>query len=436
MAAAERIELLSDSDSDENVEEDEVKLTAVNKTHTSTHTTTTTTPAATDAAPTVAGVNQSPSQTARPPSNATKAKTSNDVSVGDVDDEYDIDDLIEVEQQMHAEAAAAEQEGEHAGGIDYSMEGGGFFTDDAPAADEHGAAVGSAEAASASSASVAASGGAANSVAVESLEEDAPARPFSSGCRECGSIGVQQSFLQAFGVSVCYKCQRANPNRYALITQTTATSQYMLPVTWLQQRLGHIEKKNPHKHAWGVMKLYWKQQVLALVRERYGTIQGLEAAKQARDVARIAKDDARRRQAHRTAARSAQFASTVAASIADSESKTPAQVAAMLAQVTKGMATDREKGQKQRHKGGTGRKRNKKASAAADEGEGSCSEDDHPKEEDEYDPLANMTPAARKRARKQQAAILKQQHLHVFEDVADGQQRCKECGFVQEFETF
>ena len=107
------------------------------------------------------------------------------------------------------------------GGFDPGEEGGGFFT-----AEQESAGAGAAAAAA----------------GAESLEEDKPEREFASGCRECGSIGVQQNYLTAFNVSVCYRCQRAHPQRYALLTQTSCVQTYMLPLAMVQQRLGYIEK--------------------------------------------------------------------------------------------------------------------------------------------------------------------------------------------------
>lgn len=336
---------------------------------------------------------------------ARSAAANSPISVDSDDDEDahaapdSIDDLVDLEQMMEAEAeqAAAEE----AGGFDPAESGGGFFTEEQTAA----------------------GAGAAEASAVESLDEDKPANEFASGCRECGSIGVQQNYLTAFNVSVCFRCQRAHPDRYKLLTQTSCTQTYMLPLQMVQSRLGFIEKKNPHKHAWGSMKLYWKQQVLALVREKWGTMEALEAAKQARDMAKITKDDAKRRQAHRTAAREAAFTSTLAASMGELDAQTPTEVVAMLAARTKGMGAG----------AGAARPADKKR-----KGKGKKQEADAEQyEEVEFDPLAALPPAARKRAKKEDAAkATAKLHVHSFVEEATGKKTCTECGFVIEFESF
>jgi hypothetical protein len=177
------------------------------------------------------------------------------------------------------------------------------------------------------------------------------------------------------------------------------------------------------------MKLYWKQQVLALVREKYGSLAALEAAKQARDIARIAKDDTRRRNAHRSAAREAAFASTLAASMGELDAQTPTEVVAMLAARTRGMGTGAAGGRSSDKR----RARRKPAAAAAAAADAGADDDviDLAAEEDE--PAAS---APRKRAKKDASNQPKKLHVHSFVDLEEGRQRCRECGFVVEFETF
>jgi DNA repair protein len=338
---------------------------------------------------------------------ATSAQHSS--SALDYEDEYDIDELIDLEQSMLAEEQAASEEASvdaSGGGFEIS-EGGGFLSED----------VGRATSAS-SDPSIGVNG------IVTSLEEDAPSRTFASGCRECGSIGVQQNFLTAFNVSVCFRCQRAHPHRYALVTQTSCLQTYLLPLQMIQSRLGFIEKNNPHKQAWGSMKLYWKQQVLALVREKYGSVQALEEAKHVREVARIAKDDARRRTLHRSAAREAAFHSTVAASMSQLDTQTPSEVVAMLAKRTKGM------GAAANSRSADKRKRMSKKNESIDV--------NTINELDEHDPFEGMSNNGKKRAKKAEAARIqqtKQLHTHSFNEEA-GRRICTLCRFVEEFEEF
>ena len=171
-----------------------------------------------------------------PPARAAAAAAASSASDFDhdappADDDADIDDLIDLEQEMMAEQQQEEAGGDEAGGGFDPGEGGGFLTE----ADEAAAAA-------------AGGGGAAAAGATDSLEEDKPARMFAAGCRECGSIGVQQNYLTAFNVSVCFRCQRQHPQRYALLTQTSCVQTYMLPLAMVQQRLGYIEKVRAHTH--------------------------------------------------------------------------------------------------------------------------------------------------------------------------------------------
>jgi DNA repair protein len=343
------------------------------------------------------------------------------------DEDKDIDNLVELEQSLLAESQQADEDAAAAaaagggGGFDPEEEGGGFFTAEQAAADgtEGGSAAG-----------------------VASLEEDAPARPFASGCRECGNVGVQQNFLTAFNVSVCYRCQRAHPARYALVTQTSCVHTYLLPVALVQSRLGYIEKKNPHKQAWGVMKLYWKQQVLSLVREKYGSLEALESARHARDVARIAKDDAKRRAAHQAAAREAAFESTLAASMGELDAQTPSEVVAMLAQRTKGLGSAPSTAAAAAAKRADKRRRGRKAATPSSPEVEDLTEEGDVAEDGGAATGTAAAQAPRKKAKKSGDSAARapqskqpQLHVHSFRDEA-GKRVCSQCGFTEEFEEF
>ena len=50
-------------------------------------------------------------------------------------------------------------------------------------------------------------------------------------CIECGTADGQPRFLEAFGLSVCYDCQKANKGdggKYQMITKTKAKDEYLL----------------------------------------------------------------------------------------------------------------------------------------------------------------------------------------------------------------
>lgn len=338
------------------------------------------------------------------------------------DEESQLDALIDLEaemfdeQQRLAEEEEAVQKTTAAAEEDDDEEGGGFFRE---SEDDTAAASSAHTAAAASSAAAPAAAD------PDSIEEDAPARPFPSGCRECGIIGVQQSFLTAFGVPVCFRCQQVHKNRYALCTQTTCTTQYLLPLASVQ-KLGFISKKNPHKNAWGEMKLYWKQQVLALVRAEYGTRERLEAAKRERDLKRIKRDDDKRRNAHSVAARSAAFASTLATSMAELGSQSPAEVVAMLQSRTRGMAPTNLKD----------RRSKKRASESTRQAKTEGGEDDDDVEVIDR-PAGGAAASRKKKSSSTEPKRAKTLHTHTFRTLDDGRQRCADasCGFTMEFET-
>jgi DNA repair protein len=325
-----------------------------------------------------------------------------------------LDALIDIEQEIRNEQENEQMEEEE-------LEGGGFFPESSEAGES------------------AAPGTARSSISDDpnSIDDDPPAKPYAHGCRECGSIGIQKNFETAYGIRVCFRCQQIHKSRYQLITQTTATTQYMLPLP-LVQTLGFIEKQNPQQKAWGSMKLYWKQQVLALVRQRYGTKENLEKAKLERDMTRIRKDDSKRRVAHQSAARSAAFASTLAASMSELGSQTPAEVVALLQARTKGMAPtttkDRNRGRKKKRK-------NTEAEEAKEEGDDDGGAPAAAEDADSDIEVIEPT-ATKKRSKTSSSAESKSKkpilHTHSFVMIADGRQQCSDpsCRFTMEFESF
>ena len=342
------------------------------------------------------------------------------------DDELDenIDDLIDIESSMMREQ---EELDDVDGELNVEEEGGGFFHEsDSPVAPSSNTESGILLPSNGSSSAT-------PSVAdPDSIDEDAPSRPFPSGCRECGNIGVDKNYLTAFGVNVCYRCQQIHKNRYALITQTTCTNTYMLPLQLVQSKLGFIEKKRKDMGGkqstnWGFMKLYWKQQVLALVRERYGTRDNLEAAKRDRDLTRIRRDDSKRRNAHAVAARTAAFSSTLAASMAEVGEQSALEIVTLLQERTKGMApTVTKKDRKKK------RKNEDEAEDAVDEEDDEVVAIDRPSS-------TNGRKKSKSSAPTSSAAVKRKSlHTHTFADLDDGRQRCTDpaCGFTMEFESF
>ena len=107
-------------------------------------------------------------------------------------------------------------------------------------------------------------------------------------CEKCGSTDIVfEPFQRVFGVFVCRKCERADPERYSLLTKTEVKEDYLLTdgASLLTAELGdqellpHLLKRNPHKSTYSSMMLFLRGQVeaYAFSARKWGSAEGLDA---------------------------------------------------------------------------------------------------------------------------------------------------------------
>ena len=120
-------------------------------------------------------------------------------------------------------------------------------------------------------------------------------------CVDCGEADGQQRFFEAFGISVCYDCQRAckgQGGKYQVITKSKAKDEYLLTDRQLDQQyggLGCLVQPNPHDSRFGDMKLYLRSQAEQLALQVWGSDEGLFDEKERRAEERQRKAAARKR---------------------------------------------------------------------------------------------------------------------------------------------
>ena len=115
--------------------------------------------------------------------------------------------------------------------------------------------------------------------ALEADDAPPPARTASAGasavaartgsCIECHAADGQPKFRDAFGLEVCFDCQRAHRGaggKYRVISKSTAKTEYMLSDSALDGAkggLGSFAVPNPHDARYGEMRLYLQSQAAA-----------------------------------------------------------------------------------------------------------------------------------------------------------------------------
>lgn len=79
-------------------------------------------------------------------------------------------------------------------------------------------------------------------------------------------------FLEIFNVNVCYKCKKALPDKYSLLTKTECKDDYLLTNSELddQEILPHMRKCNPRKPEWSTMMLFLRYQVEEFAWKKWG----------------------------------------------------------------------------------------------------------------------------------------------------------------------
>ncbi|KAH6917568.1 thioesterase-like superfamily-domain-containing protein [Coprinopsis sp. MPI-PUGE-AT-0042] len=101
-------------------------------------------------------------------------------------------------------------------------------------------------------------------------------------CRECGTVDIDQTFLQVFKCTVCKKCQNEKPELYSLLTKTECKDDYLLTdqnTAELKdaELLPHLLKANPHKSTYANMMLFLRYQVEEFAWKKWGSPEALDA---------------------------------------------------------------------------------------------------------------------------------------------------------------
>ncbi|CCJ28597.1 unnamed protein product [Pneumocystis jirovecii] len=91
-------------------------------------------------------------------------------------------------------------------------------------------------------------------------------------CDECGSVELDFQLLRVFNARVCFKCKKALPDKYSLLTKTECKNDYLLTDSELRdiEILPHMKKTNPRKPEWGPMMLFLRYQIEEFAWKKWG----------------------------------------------------------------------------------------------------------------------------------------------------------------------
>jgi DNA-repair protein complementing XP-A cells len=147
-------------------------------------------------------------------------------------------------------------------------------------------------------------GSAAGAHSTAAAEIDVEDRPKVLGkCVECRQVNGQAKFFDAFGVSVCYECQRAAKGaggKYQVVAKCKAKDEYLLTDRQLDRErggLGCLTQANPHDSRYGDMRLYLRTQVEELALGVWGSDEALFVEKERRSQERLQRAETRKRKA-------------------------------------------------------------------------------------------------------------------------------------------
>ena len=140
--------------------------------------------------------------------------------------------------------------------------------------------------------------------------EESAAGPSSAGdpaqlgkCVDCKEREGQPKFFEAFGLSICFDCQRAGKGpggKYQVVTKSKAKDEYLLTDRQLSKErggLGCLTVPNPRDSRYGDMRLYLRTQVEALALQAWGSDEALFDEKERRVQERLVRADAKKRKA-------------------------------------------------------------------------------------------------------------------------------------------
>jgi DNA repair protein len=93
-------------------------------------------------------------------------------------------------------------------------------------------------------------------------------------------MSFNMAIQKAFDICICNACRKEHA-KYDMMTKTTAKTEYLLSDTDIAP-LKYLERKNPRKQAWGMMKLYMKTDVVVVAQKKYGSMEGVERERRKR----------------------------------------------------------------------------------------------------------------------------------------------------------
>ena len=104
----------------------------------------------------------------------------------------------------------------------------------------------------------------------------------------CGVGPADESFVEAFGESVCNVC-KGQSTEWKLLNRTDLKLEYLLTDSTIRC-MKCICKDNPHNPNWSQMRLYLTKHGEAKSMERWGSIENLENEKKRRNKEHFARD--------------------------------------------------------------------------------------------------------------------------------------------------
>ena len=104
----------------------------------------------------------------------------------------------------------------------------------------------------------------------------------------------QATFYEAFGLSVCFDCQRVQRAKFGVISKSKAKDEYLLTDRQIGE-LGCRVTPNPHDARYGDMKLYLRSQVGQLALRVWESDEALFEERERRSAERLQKAAAKKR---------------------------------------------------------------------------------------------------------------------------------------------
>lgn len=103
-------------------------------------------------------------------------------------------------------------------------------------------------------------------------------------CEFCNALIIDEEIYKTFNKRTCSSCRY---DKIKLIPRTNAINDYLLTEEEMNQ-FKFITKKNPHKNAKGMMRLYLEETVREYAEKKYGDLDKIEELKEERSEKRMA----------------------------------------------------------------------------------------------------------------------------------------------------